>query len=384
MFSRTNHPRNEKARYQARREFVGGAAHFLRAISFCTIIFATNSAFSQELDSEFVDAFAPIDASAAAFHNHKFHEAEKALLNGLSRNDHADQNLGGERPTLRNVSTTSKPRPKQELSDASEPLSHSQRPDLAEHNSYADRHKRVELTPAMENIANDLKIEQTAKSQRRSHRNQMIDSKQERDAQTQEAHKKLQAEDESRRTSQNEGNTSITENDLATQKLKRELADAKSALAAAELEISRLSSIIQGASRARLHLGETATTLGKTPQKMGNYALGLKNASGTEMSEQPQNSAPTSDPSGDLQVATISVDKADLRLGPGRNHSALMSLRRGSRLAVEARQGEWYRVFAPNGQRAWIHSSLVRFGDGAASLNDNSSVKVRGYDSKLQ
>ena len=85
-----------------------------------------------------------------------------------------------------------------------------------------------------------------------------------------------------------------------------------------------------------------------------------------------------------MQVATINVDKADLRLGPGKNHSALMSLRRGSRLAIEARQGEWYRVFAPNGQRAWIHSSLVRFGDGAANLNDGSTVKVRGFDARAQ
>jgi SH3-like domain-containing protein len=81
-----------------------------------------------------------------------------------------------------------------------------------------------------------------------------------------------------------------------------------------------------------------------------------------------------------MEVATISVEKADLRLGPGKNNSALMTLPRGSRLAVEARSGEWYRVFAPNGQRAWIHSSLVRFGDGSASLNDGSSVTVRGFD----
>ena len=85
----------------------------------------------------------------------------------------------------------------------------------------------------------------------------------------------------------------------------------------------------------------------------------------------------------DMQVAIISLDKADLRLGPGKNHSPLMSLRKGSRLAIEARQGEWYRVFAPNGQRAWIHASAVRFGEGAASLNDGSSVRMKGFDATI-
>jgi len=61
-----------------------------------------------------------------------------------------------------------------------------------------------------------------------------------------------------------------------------------------------------------------------------------------------------------------------------------MTIPRGSRLAVEVRQGEWYRVFAPTGERAWIQSGLVRFGDGAASMNDGSSVKVRGYDVSVE
>jgi hypothetical protein len=168
-----------------------------------------------------------------------------------------------------------------------------------------------------------------------------------------------------------------------TIQLRRELADTKSQLAAAELEITRLSAIIQDASRARLSLPPTGTKLLKAaPREELPTPAGLEPKPQAQMAQREP--ATSSNPNHDLQVATISVDKADLRLGPGRNHSALMSLRRGSRLAVEARQGEWYRVFAPNGQRAWIHGALVRFGDGASSLNDGSSVTVRGYDSKLQ
>jgi hypothetical protein len=51
---------------------------------------------------------------------------------------------------------------------------------------------------------------------------------------------------------------------------------------------------------------------------------------------------------------------------------------------VEARQGEWYRVFAPNGDRAWIAASLVTFGDGASTLNDGSSVRVKGFTANAE
>jgi hypothetical protein len=175
----------------------------------------------------------------------------------------------------------------------------------------------------------------------------------------------------------------IAASEREAQDLRKQLSEAKSSLAAAELEISRLSSIIQESSRARLNIGE--------PVKLSRSSdARVSEAKAKTVEVRPVSAAPASslatgqDLNSDVQVATIAVDKADLRLGPGRNHSPLMSLRRGSRLAIEARQGEWYRVFAPNGQRAWIHSSLVRFGDGAASLNDGSSVKVRGYDSKIR
>jgi SH3-like domain-containing protein len=161
--------------------------------------------------------------------------------------------------------------------------------------------------------------------------------------------------------------------------LERQLREAKSQLAAAELEISRLSSIAQNNSRARLNPSSND----------GLSNLQVSSTSTTPSKIAPPRPAPPvaekiSDHVQDLQVATISVEKADLRLGPGKNHSALMTLRQGSRLVIEARQGEWYRVFAPNGQRAWIHSSLVRFGAGSESLNDGSSVRMRGFDGTLR
>ncbi len=172
-------------------------------------------------------------------------------------------------------------------------------------------------------------------------------------------------------------NEKLAESEERARALERQLSEAKSQLAAAELEISRLSTIIESNSRARLNLPEATVVRKPQPEKAA--------APPQKQPAQPQvaEAARITD-SSDLQVATITVEKADLRLGPGKNNSALMSLRRGSRLAVEARQGEWYRVFAPNGQRAWIHSSLVRFGDGAVSSNDGSAVTIKGFDARLK
>jgi len=171
----------------------------------------------------------------------------------------------------------------------------------------------------------------------------------------------------------------LTASEMRARELESQLREAKSQLAAAELEITRLSSVVQNNSRARLNLPQTAAVREVKTQPAPPITK--------PAAAQPAARAipdKLADTASDLHVATISVEKADLRLGPGKNHSALMTLRRGSRLAIEARQGEWYRVFAPNGQRAWIHSSLVRFGDGASSLNDGSSVRMRGFDDSLQ
>jgi SH3-like domain-containing protein len=170
----------------------------------------------------------------------------------------------------------------------------------------------------------------------------------------------------------------LTASELRTRDLERQLMEVKSQLAAAELEISRLSSVVQNNSRARLNLPQNAVAP-QVKTKTSSPATTPQTAPAPRPVTEK-----VADPASDLHVATVAVDKADLRLGPGKNHSALMTLRKGSRLAIEARQGEWYRVFAPNGQRAWIHSSLVRFGEGAASLNDGSSVRMRGFDDSLR
>ncbi len=379
-------------------------AQALRTVTVLSLMLTAANAVSQEQDPDFIDAFAPVDASAAAFHNEKFHEAEQALLEGLSRKESSSGQLGNEQPTLRNVSATSKARLKPAIVSASEPMPSPQVPAVLEHTSLGDRQNKItpqELKAAGQQEQKAQQLEATKKlvataqvsdtfqeSETKEPDSKELDSKEQKRSQSAKIAPKIAKAPPSNVRSQ------IDEKDSEIKNLRRELADAKSSLAAAELEISRLSAIIQEASRARFSLPDSATNLAKTPTQRTTVLAPTTRRSTSSSSLAPSPVAATSaaqplalaapaEPSGDLQVATIYVDKADLRLGPGRNHSALMSLRRGSRLAVEARQGDWYRVFAPNGQRAWIHSSLVRFGDGAAGTNDSSSVKVRGYDSKL-
>ena len=156
-------------------------------------------------------------------------------------------------------------------------------------------------------------------------------------------------------------------------KLDADLQETRSQLTVAETEANRLSTMVDAKTRASL--GRYNVPMPAAPQPARVVP---------EQKEAPAIVKPVEEvkpPSRntDMQIATVTVDKADLRVGPGKNNSALMSLRRGSRLAVEERQGEWYRVFAPNGQRAWVHSSLVSFGDGASNMNDGSAVRVKGY-----
>lgn len=155
--------------------------------------------------------------------------------------------------------------------------------------------------------------------------------------------------------------------------LEQQLDESRSQLAIAETEVSRLSGLVDSRARAGMNkyqLPVPAQRSAPLPQR--RTAL-VQSQGGTPADNSPARVEEA------LHVATVMVEKAELRLGPGKNHSALMTVRQGSRLMIEARQGEWYRVFAPNGERAWIQAGLVSFGDGAASLNDGSSVRVKGF-----
>jgi hypothetical protein len=343
-------------------------------------------AFAQYQESNFVDSFDTVEATASDFHNDRFREAEQALTRGLSQ---GGQNSSPRRqqPDLKQVSATSPASPQPAVRQVSKvvDLPVQARNELLEDEQFVDGFSddapREKAPPPAPHRSTTPKIIKDEPAEPRAMR---AVSQEARPSQAPSSNTQ-QTKTATLKAKQALGalEDRIAASEREALELRKQLSEAKSALAAAELEISRLSSIIQESSRARLNIGEP--TKFSRPSDIRPNEAKVKAAQVKTLTSAPESSLATGqDLNSDVQVATISVDKADLRLGPGRNHSALMSLRRGSRLAIEARQGEWYRVFAPNGQRAWIHSSLVRFGDGAASLNDGSSVKVGGYDSKIR
>lgn len=71
--------------------------------------------------------------------------------------------------------------------------------------------------------------------------------------------------------------------------------------------------------------------------------------------------ASNSENAGGEDSAFVSVERAGLWSGPGRGNSLIASARKYSRVSVELRSGDWYRVQMPSGLRAWIESADIRF-----------------------
>jgi uncharacterized protein YgiM (DUF1202 family) len=56
----------------------------------------------------------------------------------------------------------------------------------------------------------------------------------------------------------------------------------------------------------------------------------------------------------------VIADKVNLRVRPGKEHSPLQQVARGTELVVESRVGDWYQVITPTGSRAYILSDFVQ------------------------
>jgi uncharacterized protein YraI len=67
-------------------------------------------------------------------------------------------------------------------------------------------------------------------------------------------------------------------------------------------------------------------------------------------------------------MAAAAVDKpivlsdgpAYLRAGPGPNYPVVTSVTGGAQLVLETREGEWYLVTAPNGQKGYVYRKLLQ------------------------
>lgn len=70
--------------------------------------------------------------------------------------------------------------------------------------------------------------------------------------------------------------------------------------------------------------------------------------------------APAAGRASDVLIVEVIAKKVNLRSGPGSEHSPVMQVQAGTRLTVESKEGDWYRVLTPTGSRAFIRSDVVR------------------------
>jgi len=153
--------------------------------------------------------------------------------------------------------------------------------------------------------------------------------------------------------------------------LLKELDDTRNRLMIAETQVERLSSIIDSKSRDPQAQANRSNT--------GNAAIVQKKP----VSPSSENAALHRErPADDMQVATVTADKVLLRTGPGKENSPLMAVTKGTRLAVETRNGDWYRVIAPSGVRAWVSGDVVAFG---LSMNASGQAsRVKGFSEEVE
>jgi hypothetical protein len=152
--------------------------------------------------------------------------------------------------------------------------------------------------------------------------------------------------------------------------LTAELDETRSRLMVAETQVERLSSVLENkASRdINVYTGKQTFPAQQPVQKERGPATS------------PANEAPVAPrilSDSDTPLATVIVEKATLRTGPGKLSTPLMSVSYGTRLAVETREGEWFRVISPTGARAWIEGGAIAFGgkNTARSLERPSTRK---------
>lgn len=137
--------------------------------------------------------------------------------------------------------------------------------------------------------------------------------------------------------------------------LLKELDLARRRLTIAETEVERLSTIIEGRNMAAASGSSKSATVETVAAR-----------------------APQRQPA-EMPIATITVSKANLRTGPGTDNSPLMTVSHGTRLAVETRQGDWYRVITPTGTRAWVSGDVIAFG-AKEQWSPSETVRIGGYD----
>jgi|GEM_PF-5267108 len=141
--------------------------------------------------------------------------------------------------------------------------------------------------------------------------------------------------------------------------LEKELQETRNKLLIAETELERLSNMISTQNQNR----ET------TPTATDQSAVIFSTAKARAKSGNP-----------DATIVTVVTDTASLRTGPSINSTKIMDVDNGQRLAVDDRQGDWFRVSTTSGMRAWVAVGDVAFGPSESS-SPSSTIKIKPVSS---
>src|SRR5262249_27655693 len=149
-------------------------------------------------------------------------------------------------------------------------------------------------------------------------------------------------------------------------------------LLVAETQVERLSRIIEQRNESVVsrylpdgpQRNQGSPAQAAAPAQPAKASLPFPNLPPPPANQPNQAPAPRIPPSvqgeADMPIAPVVLDKASLRTGPGKDNSPLMAVAKNTRLAVETRQGAWYRVIAPTGARAWVAADAIGFGPRAS------------------
>jgi hypothetical protein len=174
----------------------------------------------------------------------------------------------------------------------------------------------------------------------------------------------------------------VSSSEVRIRQLMTELQQTREELLLAETEVERLSRIIEARNienvrKLRNPTAEARAVLTSHQNPQPTRVTGVSAPTpASRVVERPKEEQA-------LPIATVLVDKANLRTGPGLNNSVLLTVSKGSRLVVEKRQGEWYRVIAPTGERAWLSGAVVNFGPNNLS-SPTEMGRVKGFDSSIE
>ncbi|MCB0322087.1 MAG: SH3 domain-containing protein [Bdellovibrionales bacterium] len=165
------------------------------------------------------------------------------------------------------------------------------------------------------------------------------------------------------------------------QQVERELLAAKNELLMKETELKLLSNVskVGRAERAKLvadlrkNLPAQGGAMESSGPSLHARLAGPAAAVGAIAAVPVANAAPLAD----VVILEVTGSKVNLRSGPGEEHSPIMQVQEGTRLTVEDREGDWYRVFTPTGARAFVREDVVKVIDnGTAVQTVNSGPRL--------